>query len=141
MIWILLVEFGSQCGSLYMLLTVICTTSRVKHVQTKAIMKDEKVALRMEEVLNHLFTYFRWTPHPVVVTTRDSKDYFRVLLYSYYPTITGWGVLLIHTFSTSGWLHDARFPSLSGPGRGMVGLSGVGTGNRYGNLGAQNPRP
>ena len=36
----------------------------------------------------------RWTPHPVVVTIRDNKDHIRVLLYSYYTTITGWGVLL-----------------------------------------------
>ena len=32
-------------------------------------------------------------PHPVIVTIRDSRDYIRVLLYSY-TTITGWGVLL-----------------------------------------------
>ena len=25
---------------------------------------------------------FRWTPHPVIVTIRDNKDYLRVLLYS-----------------------------------------------------------
>ena len=36
----------------------------------------------------------RWTPHPEMVTIRDNKDYIRVLLYSYYATITGWGVLL-----------------------------------------------
>ena len=35
--------------------------------------------------------YFRWTPHPVIVTIMDNKDYFGVLLYSYYTTITGWG--------------------------------------------------
>ena len=28
------------------------------------------------------------------MTIRDNKDYIRVLLYSYYATITGWGVLL-----------------------------------------------
>ena len=33
-------------------------------------------------------------PHPVVVTVGDNRDYIRVLLYSYYTTITGWGVLL-----------------------------------------------
>ena len=38
--------------------------------------------------------YPRWTPHPVIVTIRDNRDYIRVLLYSYYTTITGWGVLL-----------------------------------------------
>ena len=36
--------------------------------------------------------YFRWTPHPVIVTSTDNKDYIRVLLYSDYTTITGWGV-------------------------------------------------
>ena len=35
----------------------------------------------------------RWTPHPVIVTTRNG-DYIRVLLYSCYTTGTGWGVLL-----------------------------------------------
>ena len=34
---------------------------------------------------------YRWTPHPVMVTIMDNKDYIRVLLYSYYTTITGWG--------------------------------------------------
>ena len=38
--------------------------------------------------------YLRWTLHLVIVTIRDNKDYIRVLLYSYYTTITGWGVLL-----------------------------------------------
>ena len=33
----------------------------------------------------------RWTPHPVIVTIRDSKDYNKVLLYSYYATIRGGG--------------------------------------------------
>ena len=37
------------------------------------------------------------TPHPVIVTIRDNRDYIRVLLYSYYTTITGWGVLLIYS--------------------------------------------
>ena len=35
-----------------------------------------------------------WTPHPVIVTIGYNRDYIRVLLYSYYATITGWGVLL-----------------------------------------------
>ena len=34
----------------------------------------------------------RWTPHPVIVTIGDNRDYIRVLLYN--TTITGWGVLL-----------------------------------------------
>ena len=37
---------------------------------------------------------FRWTPHPVIVTIRNSGGYIRVLLYSYYTTIPGSGVLL-----------------------------------------------
>ena len=28
------------------------------------------------------------------MTIRDNRDYIRVLLYSYYTTITGWGVLV-----------------------------------------------
>ena len=35
-----------------------------------------------------------WTPHQGIVTTRDSGDCIRVLLYSYYSTVTGWGVHL-----------------------------------------------
>ena len=31
----------------------------------------------------------RWTPHPVIVTIGDNRNYVRVLLYSYYTTITG----------------------------------------------------
>ena len=50
----------------------------------------------------------RWTPHPVVVTIRDSRDYIRVLLYSYYTTITGWGVLLIKTRNPSRGLEGGR---------------------------------
>ena len=41
--------------------------------------------------------FFRWTPHPVMVTTRDNRDYIRVLSYSYYTTITGRGVLLTYS--------------------------------------------
>ena len=37
---------------------------------------------------NQLF--IRWTPHLVIVTIGDNRDYTRVLLYSYYTTITGW---------------------------------------------------
>ena len=35
--------------------------------------------------------YFRWTPDPVIVIIMHNKDYIRVLLYSYYTAITGWG--------------------------------------------------
>ena len=38
------------------------------------------------------------TPHPVIVTIRDNKDYIRVLFYSYYTTITGWGALLTYSY-------------------------------------------
>ena len=38
--------------------------------------------------------FLRWTPHPAIVTIRDNRDYIRALVYSYYTTITGWGVLL-----------------------------------------------
>ena len=41
--------------------------------------------------------YFRRTPHPVIVTIMDNKEYTRVLLYSYYTTITGRGILLRYT--------------------------------------------
>ena len=33
----------------------------------------------------------------MIVTIRDNEDYSRVLFYSYYTTITGWGVLLMYT--------------------------------------------
>ena len=38
----------------------------------------------------------RWTPHPVIVTIRDISHSasIGVLLYSYYTTTTGLGVLL-----------------------------------------------
>ena len=38
---------------------------------------------------------FRRTPHHVIVIIKDNKDYIRAPYYSYYTTITGWGVLLI----------------------------------------------
>ena len=34
-----------------------------------------------------------------MATIRDKKDDIRVLLYSYYATITGWGVLLRYTLN------------------------------------------
>ena len=51
--------------------------------------------LRLHRAHNILFTgccwvgavpnaNLRWTPHPVIVTIVDNKDYIRVLLYSYY---------------------------------------------------------
>ena len=44
---------------------------------------------------------FRWTPHPVIETIGDYRDYTRVLLYSYYTTITGWGVLLYYNLENA----------------------------------------
>ena len=38
--------------------------------------------------------FVRRTPHPVIVTIMDYKDDIGVVSYSYYTTITGWGVLL-----------------------------------------------
>ena len=38
----------------------------------------------------------RWTPHPVIVTIVDNEDYIRVLLYTYYTTIKGWGGVLLN---------------------------------------------
>ena len=35
----------------------------------------------------------------LIVTLRDNRDYFRVLLYSDYTTITWWGVLLSYGVS------------------------------------------
>ena len=37
-------------------------------------------------------------PHLVIVTLRDNKDDIRFLLYSYYTTITWWGVLLTYSY-------------------------------------------
>ena len=36
-------------------------------------------------------------PRPIIGAIRDNKDYIRVLLYSYYTTITERGVLLRNT--------------------------------------------
>ena len=40
---------------------------------------------------SHRLLDLRRTPHPVIVTIRDNKDYIGVLLYSSSTTITGWG--------------------------------------------------
>ena len=37
-------------------------------------------------------------PPPSNSDYRDTRDYIRVLVYSYYTTITGWGVLLIYIY-------------------------------------------
>ena len=57
-----------------------------------------------------LVACFRWTPHAVIVTMRDNRDYIRVLLYSYYTTITGWGVLLRHAHYLKSEKHPPARP-------------------------------
>ena len=61
----------------------------------------------------HEQIYIRRTPHPVIVTMRDKKDYIRVLLYSYYTTITGWGVLLRYTLNPKPFV-GGHVPNLPG---------------------------
>ena len=68
-----------------------------------------EVMTATQAVLSRSCVYFRWTPHPVIVTMRDNRDYIRDLLYSYYTTITGWGVLLMCT-SQYGPLQFLRNP-------------------------------
>ena len=53
--------------------------------------------------------YLRWTPHPVIVTIMDNRDYIRVLLYSYYTTITVRGVLLRNTLRQEAHLRKEPF--------------------------------
>ena len=55
---------------------------------------DKKACKQMMNSHPRLKIDLRWTPHPVIVTIRDKKEYVRVLLNPYYPTITGWGVLI-----------------------------------------------
>ena len=50
----------------------------------------------MEKILLVYLMYIRWTPHSVVVTTKDSKDYVRVLL-DFYTSTKGCWVLLKYT--------------------------------------------
>ena len=50
--------------------------------------------IRIMEKKMETTVLLRWTPHPVIVITRDNRDYIRVRLYSSYTTTTGWGVLL-----------------------------------------------
>ena len=52
----------------------------------------------------------------MIVSMRDNKDYIRILVYSYYTTITGWGGppnnldVLQTVRGSSGW----SLPSLGG---------------------------
>ena len=43
------------------------------------------------------WVWVRRTPHPVIVSIRDNEDYFMVVLYSYYTTITGWAGFLLRS--------------------------------------------
>ena len=64
---------------------------------------DEYCAEELQPCPRHLGFRVRWTPHPVIVTIADNRDYIRVLSYSYYTTITGWGVLLSYRFHGLGF--------------------------------------
>ena len=48
-------------------------------------------------------------PFPLLVTIRDNKDHIRVLLYSYYNTIPGFGALLSNTAITTRILDQGAF--------------------------------
>ena len=50
----------------------------------------------------------RWTPHAVIVTVRDNRDYIRVPLYSSDTSITGWGIFLMHAQNHS-WVNAREF--------------------------------
>ena len=64
--------------------------------------KDASILCKDESALHDpeylipgvIMALFRWTPHPVIVTIRNNRDYIRVLLYSCCTAITGWGVPL-----------------------------------------------
>ena len=51
--------------------------------------EDTLQGKRAESASHDLYISLRWTPYPVIVTIRDKKDCIRVLLYSYYVTLTG----------------------------------------------------
>ena len=58
---------------------------------------------------SHCCGYLSWTPRPVPIT--DNKDYIRVLLYSHYTTITGWGFLLTDRYPTISGLSLGNHPN------------------------------
>ena len=72
----------------------------------------ERRGIPPPQAMQHLSQYVRWTPHPVIVTTRDNVDYIRALLYSCYTTITGWGVINMLRAHTHTSLIDLGFGSL-----------------------------
>ena len=56
------------------------------------------------------------------MTIRDNRDYMRVLLYSYYTTITGWGVLLRFRVQLQSSTGSLRVEGLGFPR--IIGLGG-----------------
>ena len=76
-----------------MVISITATVTQQREVATLAVLRATITTACETDSLGG-------TPHPVIVTIRDNKDYIRVLLYSSYTTITGWGVLL--TDSTRG---------------------------------------
>ena len=58
---------------------------------------------------SHCCGYLSWTPRPVPIT--DNKDYIRVLLYSHYTNITGWGFLLTDRYPTISGLSLGNHPN------------------------------
>ena len=65
-------------------------------METTLILGLYRDSINGKESGNYCSIWFRWTPHPVIVTIMDNEDCIRVLLYSHYTTITGWGVHLMH---------------------------------------------
>ena len=59
------------------------------------------------------------------MTIGDNRDHFRVLLYSYYTTITGWGVLLRSNSPSWKETHTAARPVVAQARGGSENFSGV----------------
>ena len=78
----------SICNSITMIITLTGTrtiTINVIHIFINIVFIDRIIT---------------WMDPPPSI--RNSKDYIRVLLYSYYTTITGWGVLLNYYYGYYG---------------------------------------
>ena len=55
-------------------------------------MRLRATSARLEQTLHTVASIpYGWTPYLVTVTIREKRDYNRLLLYSDYTTITGWG--------------------------------------------------
>ena len=61
----------------------------------------------------------------LIVATGENRDYVRVLLFSYYTTITGWGVLLRNQYLRSRYFSAcaAHAPTHLSPGAGHYAKS------------------